>query len=161
MVTVATTRRPFLRHERSDNVDFVTVQAPRRVFTPLGVALSVAVAFLVSGVVDTLIALAARSLGADVNVVRGLSPPIYLAFALVGLLFAALAWSLVRAKARRPQGVMRVLVPVVVVVSLVPDILLGVLASGGWIGPVALMLMHLSVAVCGVLAFRRFLPLTP
>lgn len=125
-----------------------------------GFALSVLIAFVASGVINTVICLAAVALGADAGVVLGLNPPFFLSFALIGLLIAAAAWSLVRSRARRPGAVMRVLVPVVVLVSLVPDLLVG-LAGLGWTGAFALMLMHLSVAVCGVAALRRFLPLTP
>jgi hypothetical protein len=51
----------------------------------------------------------------------------------------------------------------VVVVSLVPDVIVGAkhdLAGGTWGGVTALMVMYLIVAVCGVVALRSFLPLT-
>lgn len=137
----------------------MTLQASGRTSTLRAVALSVGAAFVVSGVIDTGVALAARALGADPRAVGGLNTPAYLLFALIGLLVAAIVWSLVRARAAHPQAVMRVLVPVVVALSLVPDVLVGV-AGLGWVGAVALMVMHLVVAVCGVVAFRRFLPLS-
>lgn len=127
--------------------------------TPRGVALSVATAWIVSAVVCTVVSLGAQALGADASVIMGLEPALYLIFALVGLLIAAAVWALVRSRAARPHTVMNVMVPVVVVVSLVPDVLVGI-AGLGWIGAIALMLMHLGVAAAGVTALRRFLPLS-
>ena len=126
--------------------------------TGRGYLLSVALAFVASGVINFVISLIARALGADASTVVGLNPAAFLLFALVGLLIAAGVWVLVRSRSQRPTGVMRVLVPVVVLISLVPDVLVG-LAGFGWVGAVALMLMHLSVAACGVAALRRFLHL--
>lgn len=123
-----------------------------------GIGLSVLTAGVASAVLNTVISLVAQALGADATRIMGLTPPLYIAFAVIGLLVAAVAWSVVRARAADPAAVLRWLVPVVVLVSLVPDLLVG-LAGLGWIGAVALALMHLCVAVAGVSAFRRFLPL--
>ena len=120
--------------------------------------LAVLTAWVGSAVVCTVISLVTQALGVDASVVKGLEAPLYLSFALVGLVIAAAAWVLVRSRARRPSAVLRVLVPVVVALSMVPNILIG-LAGFGWAGAIALMLMHLVVAVAGVLAFVRFLPL--
>jgi hypothetical protein len=103
------------------------------------------------------ISLIAQALGADASRIMGLTPPLYIGFAVVGLLIAALAWSTVRAKASNPATVLRRLVPVVVVISLIPDVLVAVGMSA--VGGIALGLMHLVVAAAGVAAFRRFLPL--
>jgi len=125
--------------------------------TGAGIALSVAAAAVASAVVNTVISLIAQALGANASMIMGLTPPLYIGFAVVGLLIAALAWSAVRAKASDPAAVLRRLVPVVVVISLIPDVLVAVGMSA--VGGIALGLMHLVVATAGVLAFRRFLPL--
>lgn len=69
----------------------------------------------------------------------------------------AVGWLVVRRVVTRPSAVLRWLVPLVVVVSLVPDVLLGL--ALGWGGAVALGLMHLAVAAVAVPAYRYFLPL--
>ena len=125
--------------------------------TGAGIALSVAAAAVASAVVNTVISLIAQALGANASMIMGLTPPLYIGFAVVGLLIGALAWSAVRAKASDPAAVLRRLVPVVVVISLIPDVLVAVGMSA--VGGIALGLMHLVVATAGVLAFRRFLPL--
>ena len=58
---------------------------------------------------------------------------------------------------------MRLLVPAVVALSFIPDVLIGVTKSEAgttWAGVGGLMAMHLAAAVCAVVAFSRFLPLT-
>lgn len=126
--------------------------------TGRGIALTVVVAGAASALVNTVISFAARALGADPSLALGLMPPLYISFAVIGLLIAAVVWSIVRARTAAPWALMRRLIPVVVALSLIPDILVGV-AGFGWVAAVALMLMHLTVAAMGVTALRRFLPL--
>lgn len=62
---------------------------------------------------------------------------------------------------RHPRRTLNVLVPIVLLVSFVPDILVGVtraLPGTSWTAVAALMVMHLVVAACAVAAYRRFLP---
>ena len=134
-----------------------TASSSRTTSSGRGIALSVVAAGVASAVVNTAISLIAQALGADASVIMGLTPPLYIGFAVVGLLIAALAWSAVRAKASNPATVLRRLVPVVVVISLIPDVLVAVGMSA--VGGIALGLMHLVVAAAGIAAFRRFLPL--
>jgi uncharacterized membrane protein (UPF0182 family) len=134
-----------------------TAGSSRTTSTARGIALSVTVAAVASAVVNTVISLLAQALGADASKIMGLTPPLYIGFAVIGLLIAALAWSAVRAKASNPAAVMRWLVPAVVLISLIPDALVAVGMSA--VGGIALGLMHLVVAAAGVAAFRRFLPL--
>ena len=126
--------------------------------TGRGIMLTVITAGLGSAVVNAVISAAAQSLGADPKLVPGLAPALYISFAVIGLLVAAVVWSIVRIRAAAPSALMRTLIPVVVGVSLIPDVLIGV-AGFGWVAAVALMLMHLAVAAFGVTALRRFLPL--
>jgi hypothetical protein len=81
----------------------------------------------------------------------------------IGLVLAAVAWEVVRRRAADPVRLMSRLAPAVVIVSLVPDVLVGAtkgLPHSSWGGVAALMVMHLVVAAAGVLSFARFLPLT-
>ncbi|MFC9425706.1 hypothetical protein [Streptomyces sp. NPDC056987] len=57
----------------------------------------------------------------------------------------------------RPSRPLRVLVPLVVVVSFVPDFLL--LDDGGAAGGTALLLMHVAVVTIAVPVYRRVMPL--
>jgi hypothetical protein len=92
----------------------------------------------------------------------GLLPPTVL-----GLVVAVVVWELVRRRAGDPVAVMRRLVPIVVVLSWVPDVVLGATHRAGashvahttWGEVAALMVMHLFVAAIGVGLFSRLLPL--
>ena len=62
----------------------------------------------------------------------------------------AAGWLALRRWAANPAGVMRFLAPAVVLVSLIPDVLVGVTRSEAgttWAGVFGLMAMHLAVAV--------------
>ncbi|WP_045316989.1 DUF6069 family protein [Lentzea aerocolonigenes] len=76
----------------------------------------------------------------------------------LGILLGTLGWYLVRRSARDPRRVLRVLVPVVVVVSWIPD--LGILAAGASVvNSLALMAMHAVVAALTVPVLSRVMPL--
>jgi hypothetical protein len=85
----------------------------------------------------------------------------------LGLLIAVVVWELVRRRAGDPVAVMRRLVPIVVVLSWVPDVVLGAthreaasqLPHTTWGEVAALMVMHLFVAAIGLGLFSRLLPL--
>jgi hypothetical protein len=70
---------------------------------------------------------------------------------------AALGWNIARRCAACPSRVMSWLVPLVIVVSLVPDVLIAV--SSGPVAGIALGLMHLAVLAVALPTFRHFLPL--
>lgn len=85
----------------------------------------------------------------------------------LGLVVAVVVWELVRRHAGDPVAVMRRLVPIVIVLSWVPDIALGAthreaasqVAHTTWGEVAALMVMHLFVAAIGLALFSRLLPL--
>ncbi|MFE4664673.1 DUF6069 family protein [Streptomyces sp. NPDC056716] len=88
----------------------------------------------------------------------------YGVFTVLGVLAGAGGWAAVRARAARPERVLRTLVPVVLLVSFVPDIPLGLSGDGqgsSWGAVAALMVMHVVVALVAVPAYRRLLPLAP
>jgi hypothetical protein len=71
-------------------------------------------------------------------------------------------WTLIRARSARPARILRVLVPVLTVLSLAPDVMLAVtrFIPGTTIpGVIALMLMHLTVVGVAVPVLARALPL--
>jgi hypothetical protein len=127
---------------------------------PLSIIRGLLAAILLASVADTILALAARSAGAS-SAMQALHPSSYIPLTVLGVLAGSIGWAVVRRKAATPSRLLRVLVPVVLVVSFVPD--LAMLAGGapgsGPVGVAALMLMHLAVATTAVLAYRRVLPL--
>jgi hypothetical protein len=85
----------------------------------------------------------------------------------VGLLTAVVVWELVRRRAGDPVAVMRRLAPIVIVLSWVPDVVLGAthqdatgqLPDTTWGEVAVLMVMHLVVAAIGLGLFSWLLPL--
>lgn len=99
--------------------------------------------------VNTLVALAAR--GSE-----SFSPlqfPVYAAFTVAGVIAGWFGWQAVRRRSERAREVLKVLVPVVTLVSFVPDVALMTLKfiPGATAGGVAgLMVMHLVVVAFAV-----------
>lgn len=121
-------------------------------------AIGVALAALASVAVNSVIALLADKALPAGAVRMGLQLREYAPLTVIGILLGTLAWYLVRRSARNPAAVLRVLVPVAVVVSLVPDF--GILAAGATIlNSLALIAMHLVVAVITVPTLAKVLPL--
>jgi hypothetical protein len=114
-----------------------------------------AVAAAVAIALDAAIAALAIAGGAPADY-GPLTFPAYALFTVVGLLLGWAGWSLVLRRAGRPRRVLMVLVPVVALLSIVPDILLLVFGfvPGTTAGAVvALVAMHVVVLVIGVSAF--------
>jgi hypothetical protein len=120
------------------------------------VLLTLGAAAVVAMLVNAVIATGVSALGAGAAPV-GLTPAEYLSASVVGILIGTAGWALVRRFAARPASVLRVLVPVVVVLTWIPDV--AVLLGGATVvNAVGLMLMHLVVATSAVVALRRVLP---
>jgi hypothetical protein len=106
--------------------------------------------------VNALIALAASAIGPGATPV-GLQIVQFGPASVVGVLLGTAGWAVVRRFAARPRAVLRVLVPVVVLLTFGADLFL--LSTGaGVVNVVALMLMHVVVASATVLALGRVLP---
>ncbi|MEV0640932.1 DUF6069 family protein [Streptomyces sp. NPDC050619] len=123
---------------------------------PLVVAGGVFIAFLLASSVNALIAVLAHAMSApdDFN---PLEPPSYVFMTALGVLAGAVGWGIVRRLSQDPERLLRRLVPSVVVISLVPDFFL--FDKGEVTGVVALLVMHLAVAVIAVQTYRRVMPL--
>ena len=131
-----------------------TVSAPRT-------ALLLAAAVAVAGLANTVIALTAIAAGAP-STYGPLTAPAYLTFTAVGVIVGYLGWRIVRRSVRNPAKVLRVLVPVVLVLSWVPDALLAALQfipGTTLTGALALGLMHAVVAAVAVPVYLRIAPL--
>ena len=112
-------------------------------------------------VVNAAIATTARALGASPEF-QPLTPAAYIPLTIIGFLLGTAGWALIRAKTNNPARVLRVVVPVVLLLSFIPD--LGLLLSGSRPGTsggavAALTLMHLVVAATALPALTRALPL--
>jgi hypothetical protein len=135
---------------------------PTRIALPIALVASV----VASLIVELIIAAIAHAAGAYSDfhpfTFSGLIGPTVL-----GLVVAVVVWELVRRRAADPVAVMRRLVPIVVVLSWVPDIALGATHRAGtsqvahttWGEVAALMVMHLFVAAIGIGLFSQLLPL--
>ena len=116
-------------------------------------------AIVVAVLLDTVISLVARAAGASDDF-KPLQFPAYTGLTVIGMLAGTAGWALIRRVAAHPAGVLRRLVPTVLVVSFIPDIALLVGGEdGASVGSVlALVLMHVCVAAVLVTALRRALP---
>ncbi|WOX15420.1 DUF6069 family protein [Streptomyces sp. N50] len=123
---------------------------------PLVVAGGVLGAILLSSLANALIAVLAHALGAPDDF-DPLKPPAYIFLTTLGVLGGTVGWVVVRRFSRDPERLLRRLVPSVVVVSFVPDFFQ--FGAGEATGVVALLLMHVVVAVIAVSAYRRVMPL--
>ncbi|GAB3679862.1 DUF6069 family protein [Angustibacter aerolatus] len=106
-----------------------------------------------------LVVAVARAAGAG----EGFTPfTIYPAYVAVGTVLAAVGWYLVGRRATAPRRLLTRLVPAVLVVSLVPDVWLGVsraIPGTTWGAVAALAAMHVVVAATAVSVLTRFAPL--
>ncbi len=83
----------------------------------------------------------------------------YTALVVIATIAGAIGWKLVQGHAARPARTLTRLVPAVVVVSMTPDVLVGVSKSmphTSWAGVITLMLMHLAVSAALVASYSYF-----
>lgn len=126
-------------------------------------AIAVVGGSIVASLLDAVVAAIWHAGGASESF-RPLHPSAYVVLTVLGLLAGTVGWCVVRARATDPARVLRVLVPVVLLLSFIPDVLVG---SGGasamsgttWGAVSGLMVMHVLVAAVALTAFRLLLPL--
>ena len=123
---------------------------------------------LVAGVVAIVAALVGNTVVAQVALAAGASEAFqpltvgaYGFFTVIGVVAGLVGWLLVRRTANA-AATLRWLIPTVLVLSLVPDVLLGFSDRAGvsWGAVVALMVMHVVVTVAAVTTFSRLLPVS-
>ncbi|MFI5694566.1 DUF6069 family protein [Kribbella sp. NPDC051586] len=113
-------------------------------------------AAVVAGVLNYLVARGAVALGAD-QTFRPLTPPVFIPFTLVGVAIGFAGWRAVVRRSARPHSVLRVLVPVVLVLSMMPDLLLlatGFIPHTSGTAVAGLMVMHIVVTAVAVPAYE-------
>jgi hypothetical protein len=79
-------------------------------------------AIVLSILADALIAAIAHALGAPQQL-PGLTLPMYGVFTAVGILIGTAVWAAIRKWAARPSAILRWLVPITIMVTLIPDVL--------------------------------------
>ncbi|MET9632509.1 DUF6069 family protein [Lentzea sp. NPDC006480] len=122
------------------------------------VVLGVAAAIVLAALGNAVVSYVAQTLGADPNAVEGLKPQGYVVLTAVGVIIAAFAWASIRKRAKDPARTLAKLVPAVVAISFLADVPVYFLPGASIIGVLALMLMHIVVALVAVPIFHRVLP---
>ncbi|OAN35733.1 DUF6069 family protein [Microbacterium sp. H83] len=135
----------------------VSPASPRRAVAPsrMRIVIILAVAAAAAIVVNAGIAALALAAGAPAGY-GPLTPPAFALFTVLGVVAGWIGWTQVQRRARDPRRTLRVLVPVLTLLSLVPDVLLMTLRfiPGTTTGAaVALMAMHLVVVAVAVPAY--------
>lgn len=106
------------------------------------------------------IAAIARTAGVSADF-QPLEFPSFTALVVIAAIAGAIGWNVIRTRSSRPAHTLTRLTPVVVLISLVPDVLVGLtkgMPHTTWAGVATLMIMHLAVAALLVTSYRYFLP---
>ena len=120
-----------------------------RTASVIATAIRLGLATLAAGTANTVIALTASTLDKG-GIGMGLTPAAYLPATVFGILAGATGWNLI---IRRAPKALRVVVPLVLFLSWIPDVLL--LTMGATIANVVgLMLMHTVITTAVVVALR-------
>ncbi|CAN5155286.1 hypothetical protein BH11ACT5_BH11ACT5_23980 [soil metagenome] len=123
-------------------------------------ALLLVAAIAVAGVANSIIAAVAVAAGASSSY-PPLMLPVYLAFTVAGVAAGYVGWRVIRSRAAHPASVLRVVVPVALVLSWVPDVVLAItqfIPGTNLTGALALGLMHLVVVAVAVPVYARIAP---
>ena len=128
--------------------------------TTRGVLLAGIAAIAAALVGNTVVAQVAHAAGASENF-QPLTFAAYGFFTVIGVVAGLVGWLLVR-RTSNAAATLRWLVPTVLVLSLVPDVLLGFSDRAGvsWGAVAALVVMHVVVTVAAVTTFSRLLPVS-
>ena len=147
------------REEQPMETTVETITAGRT-RTPAAVSLAIFTTGVAGVLASTVIAAIAHGAG-----VSHAFLPLHFATFTVLIVFAAIAgalgWQLVRSRATNPSRLLARLVPLVLLLSFIPDVLIGITkaeAATTWGGVVALMTMHVFVATAAVGSYLHFLP---
>lgn len=127
-----------------------------------GFLATVVIAAVGSVIAVAVVALLAQALG--VPAFHVLQPSAYTPLVIIGVVAGAMGWLVIVRRAASPRAVLKWLVPAVLLVSFIPDVLLGMGLLGGEAGmtvggTVALMIMHVAVAAVAVPVFARLMPI--
>jgi hypothetical protein len=123
-----------------------------------GVLLSTLVGGAIASIANAIVAFAGLAAGAD-PALPGLTPAAFITFTVAGILIGAIGWALIR-RTRAAKRILAVLVPVVLALSLIPDIAIaGTGTSAATTAGITLGVMHLVTVAVAIPVYRTFLPL--
>jgi hypothetical protein len=129
---------------------------------PIALIGALAIPVVLGSLANAIIAALVRAVATIPQEFMPLQPPAYVSLTVLGVAAGLTGWLVVRRVASDAAAVLRVLVPAVLVLSFVPDVLLGAgaIAQPGvtWPGVIGLMIMHVVVAAVAVASFARLLP---
>ena len=137
-----------------------TQSLPARTVSVPRTAVLLVAAIVVAGAANSIIALVAIAAGAS-SAYAPLTLPVYLAFTVVGVLAGYVGWRIIRNRVQHPARVLRVLVPIVLVLSWVPDVILAIvqfIPGTNLTGALALGLMHAVVVAVAVPVYAKIAP---
>jgi hypothetical protein len=123
-------------------------------------ARAMGIATIGSALATSVIALVAHVAGVSDDF-DPIAPSAYLTLAVIGVGLASLSWFAIARRTANPRTILTRLVPAVVLISFIPDLLLGVSQSEPgttWGAVASLMLMHLAVAAITVPTLARVIP---
>jgi len=133
-----------------------TTSAPATTSLPrLRAAAILIAATAVAVAVNAVVAVVAQALGASSSF-GGLTTPAYTSMTAVGMIAGWIGWRLIATRARNPRRTLAIAVPVVLVLSFIPDVLLATLQFMPGVtttAVLALMVMHLVVVAIAVPAY--------
>ena len=135
-------------------------RADRAVASTRRTVLLIAAGIAVAGAATSAVALTVTALGAADDFAP-LRPALYLPFVAIGVIAAVIGWRLIRSRAANPVAVLRVLVPVVLLASFIPDAILIVtrfIPGTTLVGGLSLSAMHIIVAAVAVPLAQRIAP---
>ena len=128
--------------------------------TTRSTTLVLAAGVVVAIAANAIVAVSAIAAGASASY-SPLMLPVYGAFTLAGVLVSYLGWRAIAHRARHPRALLSWLVPVVLVASFIPDVLVlvtGAIPGTTLTGAVALMIMHVVVAAIAVPVSAKLTP---
>lgn len=128
--------------------------------TARSLARAIAMATIGSALATSVIAFVAHAAGVSDDF-DPIAPAAYLTLAVIGVSLASLSWFAIARRAANPRALLTRLVPAVVLISFIPDLLLGANQSEpgtSWGAVAALMLMHLAVAAITVPTLALLIP---
>ena len=122
------------------------------------VALGVAAAAVIAIALNTGVALGTLALEQG-GTNTGLNLAAYGSLTVIGVLAGTIGWAAIRRYAARARATLRVVVPVVVVLTFIPDLALLISGAADGINVAGLLVMHVVVAAVTVSVVSRVLPL--
>jgi hypothetical protein len=138
----------------------VEIITPRRVRTAAALPVAIVTTVVAGVLASTVISAIAHGAGVS-HAFLPLHFATFTGLIVLAAIAGAIGWQLVRTLATHPSQVLARLVPIVLLLSFIPDVLVGITkaeTATTWGGVFALMAMHVFVATAAVASYFYFLP---